>query len=220
MVRHVGNEQGSILMLSLIILVCVTISGLSVMNITSVEHQISGSDRRNLVLQQNAEAGLNYAIATFYKIYENNDGSGNPIYTHSDDYVSELKDYDDESDATIALKHIIPPLAGVKFLYRTKDEDGNDTGAPLALIEVRCLMQGSDNPVLSSVLSSAATSIPKISHIAPAPEGFDKTEHCSRLFAITSTALNPMTGQATNIILQKGYYIPVEIKKYKDWSVF
>jgi hypothetical protein len=219
MVRRLRSEDGSILLMSLMILVLMTLAGIAAMNVTSVEYQIAGADKRNMTYAQNAEAGLNYAMATFYKIYDNDDGSGNPIYTHDNDYLTEIKKYDSESTSTTALKHIIPPLAGVKFYYKLKDNAGADTGNALALIEVRCVIKGSSDSMLSSVLSTSAMDVPSISHIAPAPKGYDKTVYCSRLFAITSTALDAQ-GNPTNIILQKGYYVPAEKAKYESWSVY
>jgi len=196
------------------IMVLITLGGIAALNMTSVEFQIAGGDKRNLDDFQKAEAGLNYARANFGLIYINDDGAGNPLYTHTHDgdttYIDTLKVQDASFNNTTALRDILPSIAAVSFIYTRPDADGVDRD--IALIEVRCITR----LAYTTILSVAANEVPLLNHIGPPPEGYD-AKFCGRFFEITSTALGG-GGDPTRATIQGGFTYPEELEKYTSWA--
>lgn len=216
MERVCKDEKGSVILLCVMILFIITLGGIAALNVTSVEFQVSRSDRLGLMNFQNAEAGLAFAIGEFRSIYLNKDDSGNTLYTHSSEYTATIKSILPSADNATPLRDIHPTIAGVSLDYRLKDTDGAETGPVLARVEIRCITFNA----FDTILSDLADNTPGISHIAPAPQGYDQNEFCSRLFAITSTAMDPTTNALTSTSVQGGIYYPVSKDRFLPWAVF
>ena len=172
------KEVGSALLVILMLLVVVTIVGMMAIAGGINELRIARFDRLAKRNFYNAEAALNDALASFERIYANTpDADGNTLYPSPDGSLP-IRDRDIED-------------SGVSFASPLKED-----GIPLAWIEVRAVLLKSNKK--SSGLSSAAESIPSMTHIGPAPEGFDPQLYNARRFAITATAIAPEGYSASN----------------------
>jgi Tfp pilus assembly protein PilX len=195
------GEQGSVLLIILMLLLLVTMIGLASMDNSVMELKIAGNDRVAKRNFYNAEAGLFNAVTIFDRIYSNEtDGAGNRLYT---------------LDATHPpLRDREPKNEGVAFPSVVTDA----SGTPLAWIEVRAIVMSSNRE--DSSLSASADAIPSVTHVGPAPKGYDKALYRSRRFAITATAIDPSrynaanpTTSLTGISLQCGVDMAEELDK-------
>ncbi len=195
------GDQGSVLLIVLMLLLLVTMIGLASMDNSVMELKIAGNDRVAKRNFYNAEAGLFNAVATFDRIYSNDtDGAGNRLYVLA--------------SGQPPLRDRNPKNEGVAFPSVVT----NTSGIPLAWIEVRAIVMSSNREATG--LTALADAIPSIAHIGPAPKGFDKKLYRGRRYAVTSTAIDPSrynvanpTAALTGVILQCGVDMAEELVK-------
>jgi|GEM_PF-3283132 len=200
-----SNDEGSILLIVLMLLLLVTIIGMSAIDNSVSEMRIARYDRLAKRNFYNAEAGLYDAVADFERIYTNStDTGGNRLYPLSDT-LPPLRDRDLDT-------------AGVSFVSPLQAN-----GVPVAWIEVRSVLLKANKK--SAGLGAGAEQVPSMLHIGPAPEGFDENKYRSRHYAITATAIDPATFDATNpnaaltgVILQAGVVMAEETTKVQHLS--
>jgi len=199
------NEKGSILLIVLILLLLITIIGMSAIDNSISEMRIARFDRLAKRNFYNAEAGLYDAVADFERIYTNSsDTGGNRLYPLTDT-LPPLRDRELDT-------------AGISFVSPVQAN-----GIPVAWIEVRSVLLKANQK--SAGLGTGAEQVPSMMHIGPAPEGFDENKYRSRHYAITATAIDPATYDATNpsaaltnVILQSGVVMAEETTKVKHLS--
>jgi len=166
------GDQGSVLLIVLMLLLLVTMIGLASMDNSVMELKIAGNDRVAKRNFYNAEAGLFNAVAIFDRIYSNEpNGAGNRLYSFDAAHPA-LRDRNPKNEA-VAFASIVTDASGI----------------PLAWVEVRAIVMSPNRE--DSSLSASADAIPSVAHIGPAPKGFDKKLYRSRRYAITATAIDP-----------------------------
>ncbi|VFQ45122.1 PilX N-terminal domain-containing pilus assembly protein [Desulfoluna butyratoxydans] len=196
-----SGEEGSALLVVLVLLVLVTVICISAMNSSVTELKIAGNDRVSKRNFYNAEAGLFDAVAMFDRIYANEaDSEGNRLYLKDSTHLP-LRDRD-------------PRNGGVEFASPVT----NDAGIPVAWIEVRAILLLANKQ--ASTLSAAAEDIPSLAHIGPAPKGSEKGVYRTRRYAVTATAIDPTVYSAANpkasltgVVLQCGVDMQEELVK-------
>jgi hypothetical protein len=163
------DENGSVIVLALIMLVLLTLLGMAVTRTSSIEVQIASNDSRAADNLYKAESADHYAIeltstwmtdafltasdTTAYAVSPDLDGDGNP-------------------DVNLDI-----------------DGDGKDD---FQQIEIRCI-EGSGTPIYPpGTLSNAANSLPVMQHITipPVGSGYSLKYFEVRKYGITGTALN------------------------------
>jgi len=196
-----SGDEGSALLVVLILLVLVTIIGLSAMDNSVTELKIAGNDRVAKHNFYNAEAGLFNAVALFDRIYANEaDAAGDRLYLKDSTHLP-LRDRD-------------PKNAGIEFASPLTD----GTGTPVAWIEVRAIVLFINKE--ASGLSASADDVPSLFHIGPAPKGSEKGLYRRRRYAVTATAIDSTRYSAadpkaslTGVILQCGVDMQEELVK-------
>ena len=196
------KETGSALLVILMLLIIVTIVGMMAIAQGINELRIARFDRLAKQNFYNAEAALNDALASFERIYANTqDTAGATLYPAPSGSLP-IRDRDIKS-------------AGVSFVSPLEKN-----GVPLAWIEVRTVLLKTNKT--SAGLSSAAESTPSMTHIGPAPQGFDSQLYNSRRFAITATAIDSKSYNASNpqqsltrIAIQAGLQIAEKKEKVR-----
>jgi len=196
-----SGEEGSALLVVLVLLVLVTVIGIASMDNSVTELKIAGNDRMAKRNFYNAEAGLFNAVAIFDRIYANEaDKDGNRLYL-KDSTHRPLRDRD-------------PKNAGIEFASPVT----NGAGTPVAWIEVRAIVLLANKA--ASGLSASADDIPSLNHIGPAPKGSEKGLYRRRRYAVTATAIDPTRYRAadpkaslTGVVLQCGVDMQEELVK-------
>jgi len=137
------NEEGTVIVVALLILVLLTIIGISGTNTTVTELQIVGNDARYKQNFYNAEAGLIRDIV-------------NPRWLTTGDI-----DGDGDGDGFLDVDKTVAWFCGASPVL-----DSN--GSPVATIEVRCI---ENTGATIAALSNAANDLPVRSHTGPPPDG-------------------------------------------------
>ena len=192
------REQGSILLVVMILMFLITMIAFTSMNNSVSEMKIAGNDRLAKRDFYNAEAGVFQAVGNFEQIYTN---SPRLYGTAGDPSELPLRDRPIDSGG---IAFASPVVGG--------------TGVPVAWIEVRAILLSGNKK--GSGLSSGAELTPSIVHVGPAPAGFDKATYRSRRYAITATAIDPKKYNAsdpmaslTHVVIQSGVDMGEELVK-------
>lgn len=219
-----NNERGSVLIVALLVLMALTLIGISAMNTTSVEILTAANDRRFKDDFNNAERAIQFATANFQLIYQNDDGlprqvtdvaTSHLIYTngYSPNFLN--NDFTGDPGNPAALAAMGPAANGVRFFYVASEGVDPITNLAtqqrrLAFVEIRAVIDLTinNNDQLPDIpnLSDFANAVPSAPHLGPAPSGFDPATYVSRRYAISATAINE-AGQLTNTRLQVGVLV-------------
>ena len=198
--QSIEDENGSVLLVVLMLVILMTIIGISAISSSVNELRIARYDRVAKRNFYNAESALNNAIAIFDRIYTNSaDTNGITLYAESDTSLP-LRDQD-ISNASVEFPS---PLTENKI--------------PLAWVEIRTILLKTNKT--ASALTPLADQTPSMLHITSPPKGFDLNTYRGRRFAITATAIDPKKYNAadpkaglTNVIIQTGIIHAEETSK-------
>ena len=181
------NENGSVIVLALIMLVLLTLLGMAVSRTSSIEVQIASNDQQAVDNLYKAESADHYAIE-LSRIWLSNaflqaaDTVANVVIPTTNPDPSDI-DGDGAPDADL-------------------DIDGD--GTPDIQIEIRCI--ASFLTPHTGTLSTAANNLPVMQHITVPPigSGYSLGGYIIRRYGITGTTLSG-TGQALSRV-QLGAY--------------
>ena len=184
------NENGSVIVLALIMLVLLTLLGMAVSRTSSIEVQIASNDQQAVDNLYKAESADHYAIE-LSRIWLSNaflqaaDTVANVVIPTTNPDPSDI-DGDGAPDVNLDI-----------------DGDGNDD----IMIEIRCI-EGTGIPITPPIgnLSTAANNLPVMQHITVPPigSGYSLGGYIIRRYGITGTTLSG-TGQALSRV-QLGAY--------------
>jgi len=183
------NENGSVVVLALIMLVLLTLLGMAVSRTSSIEVQIASNDQQAVDNLYKAESADHYAIE-LSRIWLSNtflndpDTVANVIIPTTNPDPSDI-DGDGAPDADL-------------------DIDGD--GTPDIQIEIRCI-EATGTPI-TPALSSAANDLPMMQHISvpPVNSGTSLGGYIIRRYGITGTTLSG-NGQALSRVQLGAYKI-------------
>jgi Tfp pilus assembly protein PilX len=159
------NENGSVIVLALIMLVLLTLLGMAVTRTTSIEVQIAANDSRAADNLYKAESADHYAIELI------NTWMTNTFLT----------------TAAATANAVSPDLDNDGTNETNTDIDGD--GISDFLMEIRCI-EGGNNDIAS--LSDAANDLPVMQHISIPPVDSKSSlgKYIIRRYGITGTASN------------------------------
>ncbi|MBW1727807.1 MAG: pilus assembly PilX N-terminal domain-containing protein [Deltaproteobacteria bacterium] len=116
----IQNEEGSVIVLSMVLLVFLTILGISATRTSSIEVQIASNERHAIQNQYKAESGNHYALEISKTWMTNNFLSTASNQAYMDSSVEPLLtvdiDNDGTADATIEIRCIRTPSADITCL--------------------------------------------------------------------------------------------------------
>jgi len=157
----IRNEKGSVIVLSMVLLVLLTILGISATRTSSIEVQIASNERQATQNQYHAEAGDHFALET-----------SDTWMTNAFLSAAETAAFVDSS--------VIPSLA-----VDTDSDGTNDVN-----IEIRCI-EITGTPISPPLtLSAGANDLPLQKHISPPPvgSGYSLKNYEVRRYGITATS--------------------------------
>ena len=181
------NENGSVVVLALIVLVLLTLLGMAVSRTSSIEVQIASNDQKSVDNLYKAESADHYAIE-LSRVWLSDaflmaaDTAANVVIPTTNPDPSDI-DGDGSPDANLDI-----------------DGDGN----PDIQIEIRCI-EVTGTPI-TPALSNAANDLPKMQHISVpiVGSGTSLSGYVIRRYGITGTTLSG-SGQALSRV-QLGAY--------------
>jgi len=243
--RIVQNERGNILLICVVILMILASLGIYALNSTNIEITMAARDKQDAINFQNAEAGMKFAMANFMAIYNNNNGTGAPVYTtlagpaasNNGPGVGGIVSFslatgtmqltmaNTPLGSTLPLRDMNPGTGGVAFQY------SGPNGTPVALIEIRDILLNppgitvaTNDPILASTIAAVvplfttfANNVPSFPHIGSPTDGLSEA-YLNRNYMITST---PLTGAGANVQVagrpvQCGIKVPI-LKKNAEF---
>lgn len=220
-----SGEKGSMLVFCIIIILVLSMGAIFSLNVSTSEVKSAGIARQSKELFNRAEMGMQFAVANFNKIYENNDGSGNAIYFGGDGGVLFSGTVGTGYDMSLGLESLeskLPPLSDSFVKFDFSLNPGAENPVLLAHVEVRPILSDPNIVVgqytdaeggQRSYLSDAANNIEPLAHVGPCPPSFDPEKYKTRRYAITSTAYDDTGTQLTGVNVQVGMSVASEIDK-------
>ena len=183
------NENGSVVVLALIVLVMLTLLGMAVSRTSSIEVQIASNDQQSVDNLYKAESADHYAIE-LSRVWLSD------AFLMASDTVANVKIPTTNPDPS--------DIDGDGSPDANLDIDGD--GNPDIQIEIRCI-EGSGNPISpAGTLSDAANDLPAMQHISvpTVGSGTSLSGYIIRRYGITGTTLSG-SGQALSRV-QLGAY--------------
>lgn len=196
------NENGSILLVCIVVTLVLVMGGMFALNLTVFEIQTAGSCKNSKLEFQRAEMGMLFALANFNNLYNNSDGNGGLLYINGNGGV--LFDGNVGNSGNIDPLRDLPLTTGfVIFDYCIDPTALNPQ--KIAKIEIRSILS---TQTTIPGLSSVANSVPLMTHLGSAPPSYDLNKYCSRRYIITSTAYG-ISGNLGGTSIQCGTTIAV-----------
>lgn len=197
MPMSINNENGSVMLFTLMFTLIMTVMGLIATQTSIFEIKIAENARRYNEELAGAETALNHAIANFRKLKD--DPGQAATEANTTDIAKVLNDTKYSEFQAVYYKK----YSEIRYPGKSDSEYPHEKGA-VAEVEVRRIENKSgDVPGLSV----QANKVPRLSHRYYAGS-IDK-----RRFAVTATAYNRNTGTLSSTWVQKGISLPAEQDK-------
>ncbi len=108
--KRLQNEEGSSILLTVVVLALITVLAIAALNDTSIELMATGNDRRDKVYFYQVEQALNTVTMNFQSVYstQTNDSETTTLQLNSSDDFELEYDFDNDEGDTIAKVIIVP----------------------------------------------------------------------------------------------------------------